>query len=473
MRYTGHAESSLGDAIAIMVVQHRFGIRVLDNRSAKRTRDRVDADVIVCWSDAACGKDIVVSGTAGIDGGDNRPHLVRDDARFAELDTLNIQPFAKISEVRILCASREDFVADNDQRGGPDAGCVDHAQFVACRAAGVKEHDSVMKFSGRVGLALLICCALPVAAHAQGAEESCAVTRDPMSLAPGEFVWSPQVAPTGPLFIVISLPQQRAFVYRNGVQIGVSTVSTGRKGYETPTGLFTVLEKDADHRSNLYDDAPMPFMLRLTWGGVAIHAGRDPGYPQSHGCIRLPLAFAKSLFEAVPHGTQVVVTDRAIDPGLRVTPTMFARGKTVTTKSKGDHWSPELAPTGHVAIVISGADQTLSVMRGGVEIGRTRIWISGDEPLHTHALMLTKSDAKIDSVKNVSGAGAWMLIDLPGDAALPEEARHSHDIDRIAVPPGFSARLRAILKPGTTMLISDLPMDTAEAPQVRLIGEGK
>lgn len=306
-------------------------------------------------------------------------------------------------------------------------------------------------------------------AFAQGESQSCPVGTDPMTLKPGQFIWAPDIAPAGPLTVVISLPQQRAYVFRNGVQIGAAAVSTGRKGYETPTGVFKILEKDTDHRSNLYDDAPMPFMLRLTWGGVALHAGNDPGRPQSHGCIRLPLAFARSLFDAVPLGSQVIVTDQQVQPGLRIAPTMFsAHAPAELPPGSADHWSSERAPAGPVSLALSGADKALAVMRAGVEIGRTRVEISGSEPLHTHALMLMgKPPTEADA------SGSWMLVELPGDAALPPERRHSHDIDRIRIPPEFAAKLATILKPGTTMLISDQPLGDFGAGEVWVYGESK
>ena len=123
--------------------------------------------------------------------------------------------------------------------------------------------------------AFIVLIALCGQAFAQGAKESAPVDLPPSQLKPGEFIWSPQAVPAGPLVMVISLDEQRAYVYRNGLRIGVSTVSTGKKGYETPTGVFTILQKKKDHKSNLYDDAPMPFMQRLTWDGVALHAGRN------------------------------------------------------------------------------------------------------------------------------------------------------------------------------------------------------
>jgi hypothetical protein len=143
-------------------------------------------------------------------------------------------------------------------------------------------------------------------------------------LAPGEFRWMPELAPTGDdTVVIVSLPEQRAHVYRNGVRIGVSTVSTGKAGKETPTGVFPILQKRKEHYSNLYDNAPMPYMQRLTWDGVALHAGKIPGYPASNGCVRLPREFARKLFEATGHGTLVVVADYAshgpeiVSPGDR------------------------------------------------------------------------------------------------------------------------------------------------------------
>ena len=131
------------------------------------------------------------------------------------------------------------------------------------------------------------------------------------SLRPGQFVWQPRNAAEGEVEIVVSLPLQRAYVYRGGTLIGVSTVSTGREGYETPVGTFNILQKRREHYSNRYENAPMPFMQRLTWGGVALHAGQIPGHPASHGCVRLPLAFARHLFGATAMGGEVHVTDLA------------------------------------------------------------------------------------------------------------------------------------------------------------------
>jgi lipoprotein-anchoring transpeptidase ErfK/SrfK len=164
----------------------------------------------------------------------------------------------------------------------------------------------------RRALALgLFLSAVPLAAaSAQDPPATTILSYD--TLDAGEYAWHPENAPAdGAVSIVVSLPLQRAYVFRGGALIGVSTVSTGKPGYETPTGSFSILQKRVDHRSNLYDDAPMPFMQRLTWDGIALHAGAIPGEPASHGCVRLPRAFAQRLYGVTRLGAAVVITDEA------------------------------------------------------------------------------------------------------------------------------------------------------------------
>ena len=137
-----------------------------------------------------------------------------------------------------------------------------------------------------------------------------------------------------PLVMVISLDEQRAYVYRNGLRIGVSTVSTGKKGYETPTGVFTILQKNKEHIPACTTMRRCPYMQRLTWGGVALHAGHLPGYPASHGCIRLPYEFARRLYDVTDYAMTVVVASAAkqnaelAHPGLFAPSGRLERGKT-------------------------------------------------------------------------------------------------------------------------------------------------
>jgi len=160
-------------------------------------------------------------------------------------------------------------------------------------------------------LSLLAWMAPAAIAHAWNAADSMSAP------GPGEYVWfDDSASPVEALTLVVSLPLQRLHVYRGETLIGIAAVSTGKPGHATPIGDFRILQKKSWHRSNLYSDAPMPFMQRLTWDGIAIHAGENPGMPASHGCIRLPTAFARKLFAMTALGGAVLVTDQPFAPPL-------------------------------------------------------------------------------------------------------------------------------------------------------------
>ena len=127
------------------------------------------------------------------------------------------------------------------------------------------------------------------------------------NLKPGQYLWRDVPANAGPERVVISLSQQLAFLYRGDQLMAVATTSTGVDGRDTPTGVFSVLDKKVFYRSKKYDNAPMPFMQRIDQYGVALHGGYNPGYPASHGCIRLPVAFAKKLYGITDVGTPVLI----------------------------------------------------------------------------------------------------------------------------------------------------------------------
>jgi hypothetical protein len=147
------------------------------------------------------------------------------------------------------------------------------------------------------------------------AMDDLAITEAAAVLPPNRYLWTDRRVADGAVSVLISIPDQRAYVFRGEKLIAASSVSTGSDDKPTPLGSFTILQKKAMHKSNLYDDAPMPFMQRLTWDGVAMHAGRNPGFPASHGCIRLPATFAKKLFAATELGATVEVTDVAYVAG--------------------------------------------------------------------------------------------------------------------------------------------------------------
>ncbi|MCW8056066.1 L,D-transpeptidase family protein [Agrobacterium tumefaciens] len=126
------------------------------------------------------------------------------------------------------------------------------------------------------------------------------------------------------LQILVSKSHQSLSLYENGEIIATSKVSTGKAGHETPSGIFSILEKRKYHESNIYSAAPMPFMQRLTWSGIALHEGKVPNYPASHGCVRLPSKFAKSLFGDTRTGVHVIITDRPVSLRFVQHPALFA-----------------------------------------------------------------------------------------------------------------------------------------------------
>ena len=267
----------------------------------------------------------------------------------------------------------------------------------------------------------------------------------------GEFVWLPELAPEGPVLMVVSLRAQRAVVYRNGVPIGVSTVSTGKAGHETPTGVFTILQKRVDHKSNLYNDAPMPFMQRLTWDGIALHAGNLPGYPASHGCIRLPMAFARALYGVTQLGMTVLIADDQPTPRIAPTPEFLSSKTRPRPNSKADVWNPAAAPDGPVSIVISGADRRIIVLRNGVRIGDAAIGISG-----------AVDGLSVFTLASVDQAGFhWLQLGSPAGAAGHEVT--SAERARLQLPAAFQASLRAILQPGVTAIITPDSLQAAAA----------
>lgn len=143
-----------------------------------------------------------------------------------------------------------------------------------------------------------------------------AVARDagPMVSVAGDHEREGKQQVEAPLQILVSLKDQKLDVYRGTQLIDSTRISSGKPGHSTPTGIFSILEKRRRHFSNLYDNAPMPYMQRLTWSGIALHEGRVPNYPASHGCVRLPKGFASNLFGMTERGGHVVITRERTRP---------------------------------------------------------------------------------------------------------------------------------------------------------------
>lgn len=143
--------------------------------------------------------------------------------------------------------------------------------------------------------------------HAPAAREAMVATFGRVALGPGQYLWATNIPNEGETKIVADLLTQMAYVYRGEQLIGVATISSGKKGKETQLGFWSILEKRKIYFSKKYDDAPMPFMQRIDEFGIAFHGGKNPGYPASRGCIRLPMKFAERLFTLTKIGSKVVI----------------------------------------------------------------------------------------------------------------------------------------------------------------------
>jgi hypothetical protein len=273
---------------------------------------------------------------------------------------------------------------------------------------------------------------------------------------PGDYVWKPEVSPAGPVVIIVSIPQQAMFVYRNGVAIGRSTVSTGAKGHPTPTGIFTIQQKKVDHESSIYKGAKMPYMQRLTWDGVAMHAGRLPGYPASHGCVRLPEDFAAKLYEVTTPGTTVIVTDQKNAAGQTANPGLLLSGNTGAVNAgplpaSGFEWDPKKSTNGAVSLIFSLPDSVAYVFRNGVQIGRTRFAL--DRKVRVRGSHVYSALDRVDA----TGRRSWLATTSIGGGSAP-------DIKSIAAltkfPDEFVAKVRPIVAPGSTLILTDLPVSS-------------
>ncbi|MCR6699739.1 MAG: L,D-transpeptidase [Dokdonella sp.] len=301
---------------------------------------------------------------------------------------------------------------------------------------------------------------------------------DPAALKPGQYLWHPEIAPAGPLVLVVSLDEQRAYAYRNGIAIGVSTISSGKPGKDTPTGVFTILQKSKDHRSNLYNAAPMPYMQRLTWDGIALHGGSLPGYPASHGCVRLPKAFAEKLFAVTQRGDTVVVADGKASAAAVVHPAMLAPvavggaptgpaeaavGAEEAGNATGTDWSWDdaSAPDGPLSVLVSLRERRVFVLRNGAGIGEARLGADPDIALHG-SVLLVMGDRTEDAPSVLDPERPrhqWTIYPILGDdaasiALLQLRLQQARPLD---LPPPFARRLYAALAPGATVLLTDLP----------------
>jgi hypothetical protein len=315
----------------------------------------------------------------------------------------------------------------------------------------------------------------------------------------------PEDPPKGPLQIIISIADQRVSLFDNGALIARSSVSTGTQAHPTPLGVFSVISKQRWHRSNIYSDAPMPYMQRITWSGIALHAGVVPGHPASHGCIRLKNDFAIRLWHLTKRGTRVIIAHDDVQPVEITNPHLFqpkavpgspefqtatAAGKSIGTAAatQGSPVSnanapeatslqvPGSAPAGvapkklvPITVFVSRKLSKLFVRQGFSPLFDVPVKIENpEEPLGTHVFTAME-------FQNGDAAIRWTVLSIPEEAPrmsegatkarevpakqtvpsvpLPDKANAA--LDRIEIPQDTIERISELLTPASSLIISD------------------
>ena len=309
----------------------------------------------------------------------------------------------------------------------------------------------------------------------------------------------------GPLQIIISIADQKISVYDDGTLIARSSVSTGVQGHPTPLGVFSVIGKELWHRSNIYSAAPMPYMQRITWSGIALHAGVLPGHPASHGCIRLAKDFAIRLWHLTKRGTRVIIAPNNVDPVQIASPRLFSEPKTAsssqdTTDALAEKdvltipsTPPALVPNAQsqkdtnllpatgvapqkkaapISVFVSRKLSRLFVRQRSTPLFDVPIKVETPErPLGTHVFTLLE-------LQNEGAPFRWNVVSIPETLSStspssnknpnapvqgtsetvrsdpsPEDANAA--LDRIEIPPDVVARISQILTPGSSLIVSD------------------
>ncbi|MEH2492188.1 L,D-transpeptidase [Bradyrhizobium sp. AZCC 2230] len=314
----------------------------------------------------------------------------------------------------------------------------------------------------------------------------------------------PEAPPKGPLQIIISITDQRVSLFDNGALIARSSVSTGTQGHPTPLGVFSVISKERWHRSNIYSAAPMPYMQRITWSGIALHAGVVPGHPASHGCIRLKNDFAIRLWHLTKRGTRVIIARDDVQPVEITNPHLFEpkavsgspefQTATVAGKSVGTaaatHGSlvsrtetPEAtslqvqnsaaaegAPRKMVpiSVFVSRKLSKLFVRQGFAPLFDVAVKIENpEEPLGTHVFTAMEFQSEGAAIR-------WTVVSIPDEfpriegatkereapvkqtaLSVPSPDKANAVLNRIEIPQDTVERISKLLTPASSLIISD------------------
>ena len=308
-------------------------------------------------------------------------------------------------------------------------------------------------------------------------------------------------APLGPLQVVVSIARQRAAVFSKGVRIAEAQISTGVPGHPTPMGVFSVISKSRYHKSNIYSGAPMPYMHRITWSGIALHQGPLPGFPASHGCIRLPEAFAARLWGISKLGTRVVVTRDEAAPVTIVHARLFVPKKPEEKPAGVAALSPvnavatgpavEPAPPADIVklpdaaklkaelpqrkvpveVFVSRKEAKLYVRQGFAPLFDAAVTIAEpDRPWGTHVFTVTEvKDDKASWTALTIPSGYATRPDRDGRKLSAKEAERREKraadlanaptaalaLERFELPKDAVDRISELLAPGAALIVSD------------------
>jgi lipoprotein-anchoring transpeptidase ErfK/SrfK len=261
---------------------------------------------------------------------------------------------------------------------------------------------------------------------------------------------------TGPLLVTVSLSKQQLTIYDQGVAIATTPISTGTPKFPTPTGVFSVIQKQWWHRSNLYSAAPMPFMQRLTWSGIALHAGELPGYPASHGCIRLPDEFAVRLWHTAQIATRVVISYGEVAPLPIAHPRLF----TPKPKVKPDPADTPMALRSPSA----SDDPAIIALQPLARQGQISV---ANVPVTPRTLDRV---AASEGLSFLAGLGnSFTLVNPDGSAVVDAADDDVDDDERLAAGDARAPRTVSIVRPGQPTEV----LEVAEAPQISEQGVAK
>lgn len=315
-----------------------------------------------------------------------------------------------------------------------------------------------------------------------------ATTPEPEARASLKKPDAPRLLPasaSGPITIVVSTDRQHLTVYDGDRAVADTVISTGVQGHSTPHGVFSVIEKQVFHRSSIYSGAPMPYMQRLTWSGIAMHEGHVTGRPASHGCVRLPAAFAKELFRFTRRGARVVIAREDVKPSSVAQVAQFAppaaRRFVMGEQADAGRMNGEIAMPDHtvgafrprtqvdavgaapITALVNRRTGMMYVRRAFAPIYEVPVTIDQpNQPIGAHVYVARKTDEQRLAWTTVSIAGAVREAhnttgatksDERPTLALPSSA--SEALKRVHLPPGAEQRLNQLLSQGATLIISD------------------